>query len=116
MRPGIATDPSTDPIRPSKRPFGPGWPTKTDGMTAMNNKRVVVSLVEVKTEGIIMMMKNDAALMIDYDGVLHLADLAEFEFVDNDEHGDEVKPGDVIRVRFAEFVTGPKQLRDWLKS
>jgi hypothetical protein len=86
------------------------------GGTTMNNKRVVVSLVEVKTEGIIILMKNDAALIIDYDGVLHLADLAEFEFVDGEDHGDEVKPGDVIRVRFAEFVTGPKPLREWLKK
>jgi hypothetical protein len=77
----------------------------------------LISITKPETrEGIIVSMSESDVLIADYDGHLHVADLAEFEFIDGENHGDEVKPGDVIRVRFAEFIEGPKQLREWLKG
>jgi hypothetical protein len=72
-------------------------------------------LLTDEAEGIILVMKEQASLCLTIDGDLFWADLTEFEFVDGDDHGDQVAPGDVIRA-YAQWVEGPRQLRKWLKA
>jgi len=76
----------------------------------------VIKWWDENQQGIIVAMAEDKSdvLCVNPEGTLFTTELVEFEFVDNEDHGDEVKPGDVIKVGHAREILGPEMLREWL--